>query len=111
MHAEGSPVSSDNPAAAGEVLVAYATGLGPVTVNVPTGQAAPASPLAITMELPTITIGGVPAEVVFSGMAPGFVGLYQVNVQVPTSVAGGSRIVLVLKIGGQEAPPAFIATR
>ena len=111
VHADGSPVSSDNPAVAGEVLVAYATGLGPVTVNVPTGQAAPASPLAITTELPTITIDSVPAEVVFSGMAPGFVGLYQVNVRVPTSGAGGSRTAVVLKIGGQEAPPAFIATR
>lgn len=111
VHADGRPVSTDNPATAGEVLVAYATGLGPVTVNVPSGQASPASPPANTSELPTITIGGVPAEVVFSGLAPGFVGLYQVNVRTPLSVAAGSRISLALKIGGQEAPPAFIAIR
>jgi uncharacterized protein (TIGR03437 family) len=41
-------------------------------------------------------IGGVPASVLFAGLAPGFVGLYQVNIQVPAGVAAGNSIPLVL---------------
>jgi minor extracellular serine protease Vpr len=56
-----------------------------------------------------VTIGGVSAPVAFSGLAPGFVGLYQVNVQIPTTAPVGAAIPIVLVIGGFTSNPATIA--
>ncbi len=80
------------PAAAGTYLSIYCTGLGSVSNQPATGTAAPASPLAVTTTTPTVTIGGVAAQVSFSGLTPGTVGLYQVNVQVPV----GTRLLAPL---------------
>lgn len=110
-HLDGSAISTDKPATGDEVLVVYGTGLGPVTVSVPTGQASPSNPLAATVETPAVTIGGILGDVIFSGMAPFFVGLYQVNVKMPGNVAAGDKTPLALTIGGQSAPPLLIATR
>src|ERR1022692_3787942 len=62
----------------------------PRTIYQPTSPGSPAAgnPLSETVTKPTVTIGGVPANVTFSGLAPGFVGLYQVNAQVPASAPG-----------------------
>jgi uncharacterized protein (TIGR03437 family) len=81
-----------------------------VTENVVTGRPLPSGVLALTRETPRVTIGGVPAEVLFSGLAPGFVGLYQVNVRAPSGAPAGARTPLVVSIGGRDAPPAPIAT-
>ena len=97
------------PAAIGDYLVLYATGLGKATPNgdpngppLPTGAIPPAngSVLYQTVISPTITIGGVPAAVLYSGLAPGFPGLYQVNVQVPNGVAAGDEVPVVLSLPG-----------
>jgi uncharacterized protein (TIGR03437 family) len=45
-------------------------------------------------------VGGVPAQVAFSGLSPQFVGVYQVNVVMPSGVSGGSAVPLQLMIGG-----------
>jgi uncharacterized protein (TIGR03437 family) len=45
-------------------------------------------------------IGGKPAVVHFAGLAPGFVGLYQVNVQIPDGLAPGPAVPLVLTQNG-----------
>jgi len=50
----------------------------------------------------TVTIGGVQTTVEFAGLAPGFVGLYQVNVRLPEGLAGGEAQV-VLEIGGRRS--------
>ncbi len=111
VHADGSPITASNPASAGEVIVVYATGLGAVTGSPVTGQGAPSDPPATTLEPATVTIGNVPAGVEFSGLTPGFVGLYQVNVRLAGGTPADSRTSLVLSIGGQTAPPYFLATR
>jgi len=111
LHADGGPVGPARPAAAGDVLLLFANGLGPVTEKVPSGGASPAQPLALSLEAPTVTFGGVPGEVLFSGLAPGFVGLYQVNVRAPQGIPDGSATPLVVSAGGQPAPPVPIATR
>jgi uncharacterized protein (TIGR03437 family) len=77
----------------------FATGLGPVTHQPATGAPAPASPVAETTTPVTITIGGVSARVTFAGLAPGFAGLYQVNVQVPSGAPAGYTIPVELHIG------------
>lgn len=47
----------------------------------------------------TATIGGMPAPVSFAGLAPGFIGPYQVNVQAPQGVAAGDAVPVILSIG------------
>jgi uncharacterized protein (TIGR03437 family) len=76
------------PAKAGETVTLYGTGFGPVTPNVPTGQIAPAS-TALTGQL-SIALGGLPATVTYAGLAPGGVGLYQINIVVPAGLTSGA---------------------
>ena len=104
MHADGiTLVSNASPAAVNETVVVYCTGLGPVSGPMVTGQPASSTSLQPTTPQPaTATLGGVPATVSFSGLAPGFIGLYQVNVQVPANAAPGS--LLSIAIGGGMAP-------
>jgi minor extracellular serine protease Vpr len=104
-------VDSSNPATAGSsVVLIYCTGLGAVTNQPATGAPSPSNPLAWSTT-PTVTIGGVPADVSFSGLAPGFVGLYQVNAQVPAGSATGSAVPVVVSIGGVESNTVTIAVR
>ncbi len=99
------------PVKAGDVIAIYATGLGAVDQNVPDPAGAPSIPLANTTTPPVVTIGGVQANVVFSGLSPGFVGLYQVDAVVPSGVAPGSQVPVVMSIAGQTGPPSTIAVK
>ena len=82
----------------------YATGLGPVSGGMVTGKAASNTSLQpTTPQQATATIGNLPAAVGFSGLTPGFTGLYQVNVQIPANVPPSSS--LVVSIGGVSSPP------
>jgi uncharacterized protein (TIGR03437 family) len=102
--------TQSNAAARGSVIMLYATGLGPTTPAGITGKAAPhAGPLAVTVGqyMPTITIGGAGAHVEFSGLAPWFVGLWQVNVTVPADAPTGEQR-LVLTTGGSQANPVTV---
>jgi uncharacterized protein (TIGR03437 family) len=87
-------VTPASPAQRGEVIIVYATGLGWVDPAVPSGMPAPRASFQ-TRTTPRVAIGGTPAEVLFSGLTPGFAGLYQVNVRVPDAVASGDQDVVV----------------
>ena len=78
--------SGENPARAGSVVQIFATGLGAVSPVVPTGQPAPLSPLSETATTPVVLMGGIPAEVTYSGLAPGTVGVYQINARIPSDI-------------------------
>ncbi|MBS1859160.1 MAG: hypothetical protein JST11_27550 [Acidobacteria bacterium] len=97
------------PARPGEYLSIYCTGLGDVSNRPTLGAASPSSPLAATLAQPAVTIGGVNAPVSFSGLAPGFVGLYQINARVPDGVAPGAALPLIVTIGGVQSNTATIA--
>lgn len=94
------------PARPGEVVVIFCTGLGQVTPSIPTG-ALPT--LHHTVTPPTVTIDGLPATVEFSGMAPNFAGLYQVNVRIPAAARSGDNSPVVLSIGGMQSNTVTIA--
>jgi len=96
LHANFQLANSDNPANAGETVLIYCTGLGAVSTAPADGAAGSGEPTAGT---PTVSIGGINAPVSFSGLAPGFVGLYQVNAAVPLTVATGNQSV-VIALGG-----------
>lgn len=101
-----------NPATAGSTIVQiYCTGLGPVSNRPATGAVAPVAPLAETTVKPSVTIGGAQAEVLFSGLAPGYVGLYQVNARVPQGSVKGGAVPVVLSIGGAVSNTVTIAVR
>ena len=85
--------------AAGEIIQVFVTGLGAVDPPVGNGVAAPADPISVTVVVPTVLIGGQEAEVFFSGLAPGFAGLYQLNVRVPAGLAPGRYEVQVVVDG------------
>jgi uncharacterized protein (TIGR03437 family) len=88
-------VTSAAPAERGEVITVYATGLGRVTPAVPSGIPAPSVPLSRTTGSITVTIGGQRAEILYSGVTPGSVGLYQLNVRVPENVGSGDQYLVV----------------
>ena len=103
-----SPLSPcGEPAAAGDVLTLWVTGLGLATATgtldgdpLPTGEVAPVdgNPLYFTTSKPQVTIGGVAAQIFFSGLGPGFAGLYQINIVVPPGVPVGDSVLMVLSM-------------
>jgi uncharacterized protein (TIGR03437 family) len=101
---------SQTPATAGETIVVYCTGLGAVDPPVLEGSAAPQSPLAVAMSPVTLRIGGVPAQVMFAGLTPGQVGLYQINAVVP-QVPAGEAVPVQIEVAGQFSPPVTMAIR
>lgn len=97
-----------NPAQAGSTVMAYLTGSGPVNVAMSDGAAAAANPLAKAMSQTSASIGPLPAEVSFAGLAPGFVGLTQMNIVVPAGLASGD-YPLTVTIGGQTSNAGTIS--
>jgi uncharacterized protein (TIGR03437 family) len=102
-------VSAAKPSAGNEGIAIYATGLGPVSPYVPSGAPGPGSPLSRTSQDVTVLIGGITASVTFSGLAPGLVGLYQVNAIVPPTAPTGNNVSLTLAVGGVTSNTVTIA--
>jgi uncharacterized protein (TIGR03437 family) len=107
----GSQGSGSRAALKGEYISIFCTGLGAVSNQPATGAAASADPLSNTTTTPTVTIGGVDATVTYSGLAPGFAGLYQVNAQVPAGAPAGGTVAVVMKIGGSTSNTVTIAVQ
>ncbi len=99
------------PAQRGQYLAIFCTGLGPVSNQPATGVAALSNPLSFTSTLPTVTIGGASAQVTYSGLAPGFAGLYQVNVVVPAGAPSGGSVDVILSIGGVPSNTVTVAVQ
>ena len=95
---QGLASTGSHPAKAGDVLIIYATGLGMVD-HTPADGGVP-SVLANTIAVPTVMFGGVAGTVEFSGLAPQFVGVNQLNVQVPAGVKSGSAVPLQIQVNG-----------
>lgn len=95
----GLVVTPSNPVHRGDVLTIYATGLGRTSPTVETGAPAPSEPLATALISPQITVGGVPVDVQFAGLAPGQVGVYQINVRVNDRVPLGLSVPLSISQG------------
>jgi uncharacterized protein (TIGR03437 family) len=100
-----------HPASQGSVIQVFCTGLGAVTNPPGVGAAAPNSPLSYTVATVTATIAGVNAPVIFAGLAPGFIGLYQVNVTVPFGTPVAGAVPLVLSVGSAVSNTATIAVQ
>ena len=101
--------AGQRPALRGESVSIYSTGLGAVSNQPATGLAALADPLSVTTSAPVVTIGGATALVSFSGLTPGAVGVYQVNVEVPAGAPVGDAVPVTLSIGGVTSNTVTIA--
>ena len=93
-------VGPTNPLPRGQALVIFATGLGAVTQS---GQ------LSLTNAPVSVLLNGTELPASYAGLAPGFNGLYQVNVTVPASIPPGLGIPLMLKVGGQQSNPVLVS--
>ncbi len=88
---------ASRPAVPGDTITLYGVGFGAVTQNIPAGQIAQG--LTTLANDFSISIGGMPATVVYAGLAPGYVGLYQFDVTVP-NVAAGNAVPVTFTLGG-----------
>ncbi len=111
--------SSTNPVASGDYVTVYLTGQGALNHPVADGTPAPTSPVSTATATATATIGGVNATVQFLGLTPGFSGLAQANILVPTLGTGDYPLVItaggyvsssaILSVSGSgAAPPTFL---
>jgi uncharacterized protein (TIGR03437 family) len=105
---DNSTNSDSDPVATGAVLVVYLTGQGAVNNPVADGSATPNSPTATATATATATIGGVNATVQFVGLTPGFTGLAQANILVPSSL-GTADYPLAITVGGYVSASAQIS--
>jgi uncharacterized protein (TIGR03437 family) len=83
-------------------MVIFATGLGAVTQS---GQ------LSRTNATTTVVLNETELPVSFAGLAPGFIGLYQVNLTIPAATPPGLAIPLTLKVGGQGSNSVLVAVQ
>jgi hypothetical protein len=88
-------VTASKPAAVGEILSLFATGLGPTVPGVDPGQPRPSSPLVSVNSPVEVTVNGKPAEVLAAVGYPGTADGYQVNFRVPSDAAKGPATVQV----------------
>jgi uncharacterized protein (TIGR03437 family) len=99
LNQDGSLNSPSAPARRGQVIQIYATGQGEVRPAVDDGAAAPGQPLAVAPEPPNVYLQGRLVPVLFSGLAPGFAGVWQINAVVPQDAPADPRVPLVVVQG------------
>ena len=95
-HANNEMVTLSSPAAVGEKLSLFATGLGPTRPGIDPGQLFPSSPLAAVNSPVQVTVNGNPATVFAAGGFPGTADTYQVQFQVPSGTRSGVALVQVI---------------
>jgi uncharacterized protein (TIGR03437 family) len=99
IDSKGTLVSESAPAQPGEFIVLYLVGLGLTDTPVASGIASPSSPPANAADMPSITINGEDVKILFAGLTPGLVGLYQMDVQVPLDAKDGDLNLLIAQAG------------
>ena len=109
VHSNNSLVTSSSPAKKGETITIYLAGLGAVSPAVEDGTGGLSNPLSKTVETVGIFIGNLSATVSYSGLAPGFPGLYQINAVVPTTLSGSGNIGLAVQTSEAFAEQITIA--
>jgi uncharacterized protein (TIGR03437 family) len=98
----GELITPTNPVHYNDTIVIYATGLGRTAPAVDSGVAAPDDQLAYAIITPSVTLGGKDLNVLYAGLVPGSVGLYQINATVPGGVPQGLEVPLIISQGGSS---------
>lgn len=108
-HADGSPVTNDTPARPGEIVVLYATGLGQTAPPVVYAELATKATSIRNQVGLQVLLNGVavdPSAIYYAGLAPGFAGLYQINLQLPQTV--GPNPEIRIGVSTVVSPPNLI---
>jgi uncharacterized protein (TIGR03437 family) len=92
-------VTPADPIHRGEAIVIYATGLGRTLPAVATGFAASTNPLPVAIDQPNVSLGGLSLPLYYAGLAPGEVGVYQINALVPGWAPTGMKVPLTITQG------------
>ena len=129
LNTDGSRNSSSAPAAKGSVISLFGTGQGPVSPPVANGGVAPAAPTANTVAVPTSDIqtcstrqpslcvilgnsaSAVLGNIQFSGLTPGFVGIWQIDVQIPQTAPSGNAVPVTAVINGAPSNSITVAIK
>jgi uncharacterized protein (TIGR03437 family) len=101
LHPDNSVISAASPAQVGETVAVFLAGMGVVRQPVADGTAAPSKPPSVTTATPLVFLldpsgNYLQATIGFSGLAPGFAGLYQINFKVPAGIAAGNALVEII---------------
>jgi uncharacterized protein (TIGR03437 family) len=96
LHSDYSLVNAAKPAIGGETVLIYLTGLGTVSPPISDGTAGTGSALHTADAAVTVYVAGQQAAVVFQGQAPGFPGLYQLNVTLPQFLKASGNLPLAI---------------
>jgi len=96
LHSDFSVVTPSKPAQIGEAISIFLTGLGAVTPAVADGSPGPSSPLSTASNPVSVFIGGKQASGTFAGLAPQLIGLYQINVTIPSGISSGNATLEIL---------------
>ena len=91
-----------NPIHRGDSIIIYATGMGRTNPAIEAGVPASADPLPTALIPPTLTLGGMALSVAFAGLAPGEVGVYQINATVPGWAPMGMAVPLIITQGASS---------
>ncbi len=96
------------PAKPGDVIILWGTGFGPTSPSAPAGVETPSTTTYNTASAVTVTVGKAPATVYGAALAPGYVGLYQVAIQIPQLANGDYSVVA--SINGAQSPATTMIT-
>jgi len=107
LHTDFSVVNDASPARKGESIQIYLTGLGAVAPAVSDGRPGGSNPVSVTPEVPTVLIGGREATILYSGLAPGLPGVYQINAVAP-SLATGGKLPLAIVTGNAVHDQVYV---
>jgi uncharacterized protein (TIGR03437 family) len=110
-NADGSLNTPANPATRGSTVTIWATGSGRVSPQPADGAAAGSNPLSTTSIEPTVTFGTIPATAAFSGLTPGLVGLWQINVAIPPQAPAGDTVAVQVQLSGGTSNRVTMAIR
>ncbi len=112
LNQDGAINSSESPAPAGSVVQFFGTGQGSLDRPVPNGLPVPAqAPLPAPVSPITVQIGGMPAKVLFAGLAPGSIGMLQLNVEIPAGIAPSDLTPVQIQTGSAKSNVVYISTR
>jgi uncharacterized protein (TIGR03437 family) len=111
LNQDNSVNAPENAEARGRVLTVFMTGIGAVSPEIATGEAAGFAGLHSATAVGAATIDGVPAPLLFLGLTPGFIGLAQANVMIPEGAAAGPASTLTLRVGDRAASTTTVSVR